>query len=172
MSIFNLVPEPPRRSLSDIYDIVMIAPILEELFFRLPLRNFFKNIFFTLSILFYVLTKSCLGMPFSLTIALGIVAIPYIPGFMSWLEVRVNNTIERLFPFFFYLVALSFGFLHITNLEHLTTTQLFFSPVIVFYQILLGLYLGFLRVKFEWGIVYSIFVHSMFNAIPILIKIL
>jgi hypothetical protein len=172
LSVFDLIPELPERSLSDVYDLIIIAPFLEELFFRLPLRNFFRNLFFTFALLFYSLTKSFFGIPLTIAISLIIIALPYIPGFINRIEYNVNSRIRRFYPVVFYLVALTFGFLHITNLNNLTTAHYFVSPVIVLYQILIGLFLGFVRVKYNWGIIYSILIHAGFNSIPVLIKLL
>ncbi len=172
LSFFDLVPKAPSHSLADAGKLIVFAPLLEEFFFRLPLRNFFRNIFVTLSLLFYALAKSFFGIPLTIGLSLIIIVLPHILGFISRAEQKVNSQIKRYYPFVFYLIALSFGFLHITNFEHLSTAQYFVSPIIILYQILLGLYAGFLRVKFKWGIIYSILVHAMFNAIPVLIKLL
>ncbi|QGY43591.1 CPBP family intramembrane metalloprotease [Maribellus comscasis] len=172
LSILDLIPESPNRSLADAVDIIVIAPILEELFFRMPLRNFFRNIFVTLSLLFYALTKSLFGIPLTIALSLIIIGLPQIPNFINRQEQKVNNQMKRYFPFVFYLISLSFGFLHVTNFERLSIGQYLVSPIIVFYQILLGLYLGFLRVKFKRGIIYSILIHALFNSIPVLLKLL
>lgn len=171
LSLFDLIPELPKRSLSDAYILIIVAPILEELLFRLPLRNFFKNIFFSLAFIFYALTKTYFGIPATVAIAILIVTLPYFPRFIDSHEKSVNNFIKKNYPYFFYFAALFFGFLHITNIDNLTTAHYFVSPVIVLYQILLGLLLGFVRVKYKWGIIYSIFMHAVFNSIPVLIKL-
>ena len=45
LSFIDGIPEMPNLQLSDAWQIIILAPLLEELAFRLPLRNFFKNIF-------------------------------------------------------------------------------------------------------------------------------
>lgn len=172
LSFFNLIPEFPHRNRSDIIDLVILAPILEELLFRLPLRNFFKNIFLSISLLFYALTKSVLGIYIVIPSSILILILPYIPGLFIQIETIVNKNARKFFPAIFYIISLIFGFLHITNFDHLTKTQYFISPAIVFYQILLGFYLGFLRVRFKWGIIYSIVTHAVFNSFPVLIKMI
>ncbi|MCG6187447.1 CPBP family glutamic-type intramembrane protease [Maribellus maritimus] len=172
LALLDLLPEHPGYTMSEVKYIVVWAPFIEELIFRLPLRNFFRNMFFPLAIFFYMAAKTALGMPFAIVVSAVIVALPYIPGLITRFENSVNNTIKKYYPFVFYLVALLFGGVHITNFDQLSSTQYFFTPVIVFYQLLMGLYLGFLRVKFKRGIVYSILIHALFNSIPVLLKLL
>jgi len=95
---------------------VLLAPFLEEMFFRFPLK-FVK---------------------------------PY-------------------FPFFFYFVALLFAFLHAFNFT-LNGTDWLMAPLLVMPQLILALYLGFLRMKFDiWA---SILIHGVNNMIPTAILLL
>jgi hypothetical protein len=122
--------------------------------------------------LVYAFTKTYIAVPLAIGCALLVAVLPYIPNLINQKEVVVNAFITRYYRAFFYLIALGFGFLHMSNFMELTTQQLLFSPVLVLYQILLGLLLGFLRVNFKWGIIYSILIHAMFNSFPVLIKLL
>lgn len=172
LSLFDLIPELPKRQLSDSLWIIGIGPVIEEMIFRFPLKNFFKNIFISIAILFFVFVKKYIGIPLTALIALLIALLPYILTSKSEGERIINSLVKNNYPYFFYFITLSFGFLHLSNLNNLTSSHYIVSPVIVLYQILLGLYLGFLRVKYKWGIILSILVHAIFNAIPILIKLL
>ena len=73
----------------------------------------------------------------------------------------------------FYLVAVLFGYIHITNFE-LSTTVLVLSPLLVAPQISVGLLLGLIRVKF--GLSWSMAMHALYNLILItplvLVKVL
>jgi membrane protease YdiL (CAAX protease family) len=60
----------------------------------------------------------------------------------------------------FYLIALLFGYVHITNYE-LNTSVLLFSPILIAPQFFVGLYLGYIRVKF--GLLWSIALHASYN---------
>lgn len=172
LSLFDLIPELPKRQLSDSLWIIGIGPVIEEMIFRFPLKNFFKNIFISIAILFFVFVKKYIGIPLTALIALLIALLPYILTSKNEGERIINSLVKNNYPYFFYFITLSFGFLHLSNLNNLTSAHYIVSPVIVLYQILLGLYLGFLRVKYKWGIILSILVHAIFNAIPILIKLL
>jgi len=172
LSLFDLIPDLPKRQLSDSLWIIGIGPVIEEMIFRFPLKNFFKNIFISIAILFFVFVKKYIGIPLTTLIALLIASLPYIVTFRNEGERIINSLVKNNYPYFFYFITLFFGFLHLSNLNNLTTSHYIVSPVIVLYQIQLGLYLGFLRVKYKAGIFYSIFVHAIFNSVPIVIKLI
>ncbi|MGJ8745748.1 CPBP family intramembrane glutamic endopeptidase [Polaribacter sp.] len=69
----------------------------------------------------------------------------------------------------FYSFALLFGFVHISNFD-ITTNVLLLSPLLVLPQILLGGYLGYIRVRF--GIQWSMLLHGTYNCILILLSML
>ncbi|NAS13515.1 CPBP family intramembrane glutamic endopeptidase [Poritiphilus flavus] len=97
---------------------IVVAPLLEEFFFRGPLVFFKKSSFFKL---------------------------------------------------IFYLFTLAFGFYHITNFE-ITTTILVLSPLLVAPQLSVGVFLGFIRVRF--GLIWAILLHACYNLVlvgPILL---
>ncbi|WP_075344419.1 CPBP family intramembrane glutamic endopeptidase [Tenacibaculum agarivorans] len=72
---------------------------------------------------------------------------------------------KSTFRILFYLFAVFFGFVHITNFE-LTPNVLLLSPILVAPQVILGGYLGFIRVRF--GLQWSIVLHATYNAFFIL----
>ncbi|CAM1372611.1 CAAX protease [Tenacibaculum litopenaei] len=90
--------------------IVLLAPIIEELLFRAPLK----------------FTKE-----------------------------------SRIFPFWFYLFSAVFGFVHITNYP-LSVEVLLLSPLLVAPQLILGCYLGYIRIKL--GLLWAILLHALYNA--------
>lgn len=75
----------------------------------------------------------------------------------------------KYFGFFFYLLAILFGYIHITNFE-ISQNILLVSPILVLPQILLGGYLGFIRVRF--GLIWSIALHASYNGILVSISLL
>lgn len=68
---------------------------------------------------------------------------------------------KKNFKIAFYVFAISFGFIHITNYE-ITKSILLFSPLLIAPQIFAGFYFGFIRVKF--GLMWSIALHATYNA--------
>jgi len=69
---------------------------------------------------------------------------------------------KSAFRWIFYGFALAFGYIHIFNYE-LNTTILLLSPILVAPQIILGFFLGYIRVRF--GLLYAILFHAVYNAI-------
>jgi membrane protease YdiL (CAAX protease family) len=76
---------------------------------------------------------------------------------------------KKAFRWIFYAFALIFGYVHITNYE-LTTNVLLFSPILVGPQIILGLFLGVIRVKL--GLIYAMFFHAFYNGILVIPSVL
>ncbi|WP_299103775.1 CPBP family intramembrane glutamic endopeptidase [uncultured Tenacibaculum sp.] len=72
---------------------------------------------------------------------------------------------EKSFKIAFYFFAVIFGLVHITNFT-MTTNVLLLAPILVLPQIVLGCYLGFIRVKFGLG--WSMLLHACYNAFFIL----
>ncbi len=67
----------------------------------------------------------------------------------------------------FYIFAIVFGLVHLTNFK-ITPNILLLAPVLVAPQIILGSYLGFIRIKF--GLIWSILLHATYNAFFILLS--
>ena len=72
---------------------------------------------------------------------------------------------EKAFKWIFYGFAILFGYVHISNYE-LTTNVLLISPILVAPQIILGLFLGLIRVRL--GLIYAILFHAVYNAILVI----
>lgn len=172
ISVLDLVPEMPIRELPKSFWIIGIGPVLEELIFRLPLKNYFKNCFISIALLLFALLRSRIGLPVSLSIALFVVVLPHLKIVKENFEVRFNQFISNNYHVYFYMLTISFGLLHITNFQSLTFVHYLLSPFLVFYQILLGLFLGFVRVNYKEGMIYCILIHSLFNSFSILIKLI
>ena len=76
---------------------------------------------------------------------------------------------KKHFKLIFYGFAILFGYVHITNFE-CATNVILLSPILVLPQIMLGLILGFLRVKI--GLIYAILLHALYNGmltLPVLL---
>ena len=95
---------------------IVLAPILEELFFRAPITLFHGN---------------------------------------------------KTFKIAFYVFAILFGSVHLTNFS-INTNVLLLAPILVAPQTILGGYLGFIRVRF--GLQWSMLLHACYNAFFVLIS--
>jgi hypothetical protein len=68
----------------------------------------------------------------------------------------------KSFKIAFYTFAIIFGLIHISNFG-MTLNVILLAPILVAPQIILGGYLGFIRVRF--GLVWSIALHACYNGI-------
>lgn len=145
---------------------VFLGPLLEEVFFRLPLRfKISSAIIGGLGIISY--------LAFTIT---SIVEYRY--DTLSWLyygfwilitmffiscTLLFKNKIEenkvKYFPYIFYALSIIFAFIHIGNFEEFTFRVLLFTPIIVLPQFILGLGMGYLRIRigFWYGYLFHIF---------------
>lgn len=69
---------------------------------------------------------------------------------------------KTYFKYAFYLLTLIFGFYHITNFE-LTIVTLVLSPILVAPQLGVGIFLGFIRVRF--GLLWAMALHACYNLV-------
>lgn len=68
----------------------------------------------------------------------------------------------RAFKIAFYVIGIIFAYVHIFNFE-ITINVILFSPLLVAPQFFIGLIFGFIRIRF--GLIWSIFLHSIYNGI-------
>lgn len=159
------------------------APLFEELAYRWGLR--FSPVRTAVSlglIVFYWLpyggtystgsVMKVIGEPgFYLMLGLGVVVglTAFSLFRMAYFEQRVGHWWERHFGLIFYLSALLFGLMHIFNVSSLSLTVVTLAPLITSQQILLGLFNGYVRMKY--GFVQAIVQHALFNLVPVLIQL-
>jgi uncharacterized protein len=157
-------------SLKILFAGLMLGPIIEEFLFRFLLIPRHINI------VIFTCFSFCLAM-ISLLKGSNIYLIIFLTlGFISFLFC-LNTTYLRKaqkfllnhYCFYFYLSCILFGFYHITNYIPVNYKLILVMPIIVFPQMVIGVFLGYIRMKF--GILYSILFHSITNVLPILILI-
>lgn len=68
------------------------------------------------------------------------------------------------FKYVFYTLTLIFGFYHITNFE-ISPTIILLAPILVSPQLIIGVILGYIRVRF--GLWWSIALHAIYNLVLI-----
>ena len=69
---------------------------------------------------------------------------------------------KKQFKYIFYAFAILFGYVHITNFE-ITTNVILLSPILILPQTILGLILGYLRLKI--GLIYAMLLHALYNGV-------
>ena len=126
---------------------VIIAPFLEEIMFRLILK--FRSNFLIL-------------WPLQLLILLQV------DNKINLLK-TIRKFWNKFYGWIFYLVSIAFGIIHILNFEPSLNIYLL-APVLVAPQILIGINLGYLRIRF--GLIWSILFHAFYNGILLSIALL
>jgi len=127
-------------------------------------RLTFSEAFFYIVILFPILEEFIFRFPLKYErnyIFIGIEKIFHINIHQYW---------KKYFRIVFYLFALSFGFIHITNYQNIGIIVILLSPIIIGSQIWGGLIYGYIRIKL--GFLWSILAHSLNNGIAIIFLIL
>lgn len=104
-----------------------------------------------------------------LIIFFAVILAPVIEELIFRAPITLFCRYKKAFRWVFYGFALLFGYMHIANYE-LTTNVLLVSPILVGPQIILGLFLGLIRVKL--GLLYSILFHAVYNAILVIPSVL
>jgi len=148
---------------------VLIAPILEELAFRLaivkyrPFALVFGGIVFGLFMALPVLSPGIpLGVKAAILVVGGAIAATLIALGASSSE-RAREFWERNFSGFFYGAVLIFGLFHLTNYEFgdLAPWEYLAFPLLVTPQIAVGFLLGYTRIRL--GILWAMGQHGFYN---------
>ena len=126
---------------------VIMAPLLEEVMFRLILR-FRSN--------FLILWSIHIGVALHL-------------GQKRSLLKTARKVWDKFYGWMYYLMTVAFGLMHIMNFEPSLNIYLL-APILVAPQILIGINLGYLRVRF--GLIWSILFHAFYNGILMSIALL
>jgi len=126
---------------------VIMAPLLEEVMFRLILR-FRSN--------FLILWSIHIGVALQL-------------GQKRSLLKTARKIWDKFYGWVFYLMTMAFGLMHIMNFEPSLNIYLL-APILVAPQILIGINLGYLRVRF--GLIWSILFHAFYNGVLMSIALL
>jgi membrane protease YdiL (CAAX protease family) len=136
--------------------VVVIAPLLEELIFRLPLRFSAFNISLPLAFFVLFINVGHVGLKFTLAVAVGLL-VRYL------LHHRVDRATGHAFyasyiGWIFYGSTVLFGALHIFNFDAKTY---FVAPLVVMPQMTAGLFLAFIRLRY--GFWWSVLAHGFHN---------
>lgn len=168
---FGIVQDNMLKDLLEhglIYGIIIVAivtPLIEEYIFRYYLNNFYGNVFYffiNISIVFYnffsLRNKNISIISFSFVI-IGLFFFILICN-NEKIKIAVNKLMDNHFGFIFYLSAIAFGLMHLSNYKF-DKNILFLPIVLVLAQILAGIFLGYIRLN--CGIKYSILFHFFNN---------
>ena len=153
--------------------LIILAPLLEELIFRLCFN--FKKLEMSLFLLItpYILlgnsfvyfnTKSVLSIILCLFI--------YIYFVKYFTQKKLNYLRDNYFMYFYYLNCILFGLLHIYNINNLNFSfvNIILYIISIIPQILSAIFISFIRIHF--GFWWGLSLHSLTNFLPVLFFIL
>lgn len=150
--------------------IVIYIPVIEELVFRLPLRSNYFSGFATVSVLaVFIFSMYRHWIEWCYIYQLG--SVIFI-GATVWGVVE-NKSIKELvsawwarqFHWLFWINALGFGLLHITNFSNISGGYYWLTPLLTIHQLFLGLLFGWARMRY--GIIISIVIHWLNNLLDV-----
>ncbi len=150
---------------------VVIAPLLEEILFRLPLRYTPTNLTLPTFLWIFTILSLLVGtkvIPAALLLPLLCIAVLGCLFLRIWLKEKVPATpihklYEKWIGLLFYSCAIIFGLVHITNFQLSSGQAFLFTPLLVSPQILIGVLLGFVRLKY--GFWWCVFIHTFHNGL-------
>ena len=130
--------------------VVVLAPLFEELIYRLPLQARYRPALVTLSLVAgAIFFAGANGMTFWLILLLAVIA--GVTAFSSDLRIAVETWWETNPRAVIYIVTLIFGLIHIVNFDvDWSLPALLVAPLVVSPQIWLGLMFTIARVRFGW----------------------
>lgn len=140
------------------------APFIEETLFRLPLNLKRTSMSLSVALIAYCLT----GKPFSFDphemysyVRIGIALSAFVLILLFFPVVWLEEIREKYFKLLFYISAVLFALVHISNFAPYNSKILFFYPLYTLPQFFMGLIIGYIRVK--EGFFYGWALHALIN---------
>jgi len=166
LKILNLIPNLKdfHYTVFNIIRITFVLPLIEELIFRLPLKITKINLIVFISMVFFILFYR-FNLLFTLIISFLIIlfGLLFLDKNSKFL-LFVKHVLNSNFLIVFYLQAVIFGGLHLLNYD-LDLNKILIYPFIIISQVLTGLFLGFIRIRYLYGIFICIFSHMLLNSL-------
>ena len=145
-------------AISLFFSAVVLAPLLEELVFRLPLRPSVTAVAILYSLFIFWLSLWIAVYSSLLSAVLFVFVSFYIAR--TFIQKDFLQAFYRQHPYFlFYSSTLVFGAVHVFNYEQASWKLL---PLLVFSQTIGGLLLGFVRIRY--GFWWAVFLHAFHNS--------
>jgi len=156
---------------------VLVGPLLEEIAFRLAMRFRLRTVLIgvTAFVIYMTQAASQLFGPENSQglLILGIGATVALLGFVL-LCVKRQNAVKAWwtnhFPWVFYIFSIAFALIHIFNFEEFPLKVILLTPIITLPQLILGLGMGYLRMRF--GFWYGYLFHVLNNAFAVTVFLL
>ena len=150
------------------YEIILIAPFVEEMFFRFPLKKSKKNLYiFFIFLAFFLLMKfNFVHKDYAYIMFLFLILYQLFFS-KSLITSETNYSNKRTF-FLIILLSSLFGLFHVINLEKTDEFINYYLLIFSISKIITGISLSVIRLRF--GVLISIFFHVIFNLIIYLIN--
>lgn len=145
--------------------VVIVAPVVEELIFRLQLKSYSLAVIFYAGLGVFFLNKLFTGFTLGISV-FAVLSIAVVVFLWLW-ESKTKRTrfVNVYFKYHFYFTAIIFGLVHISNYNN--PFKFGFSVLLlVLPQTFVGFILGYVRMRF--GVSKSIIMHAAYNFIPAL----
>lgn len=147
----------------------LVAPLIEEITFRLPLRfsptNLALSVFFALRIIASYISRQYFPHEntflYSWIIPIIFAAVLFSLCQSPQWKSRIMDWYVQKFSVFFYSLTILFGLLHITNYSDVRNILLIIV-LLGIPQIIVGIVLGYIRITYGFG--YGLLMHSLYNA--------
>lgn len=161
--------EIDKKNWAIVLYIILLGPLLEELVFRGLLRFNRKVIAFWGSLLLGVLVwfLSPNRIFKNASVYMVFMSYPFFYIATEYLKTSLHEFWRNQFKVIFHFVAVSFALIHLSNFTNIHN-YLWALPLVSI-QLILGYFLGFLRIKF--GFWYGVGFHIMWNLVFTLIAL-
>jgi hypothetical protein len=158
---------------------VLVGPMIEELGFRLCLRYSSNNLVIMIGALGFTAFRKVFGDgdSWGMKIILFSTVASLILSGTTFFFFKLHSTLrlsskkiwQKYGKFILYASITIFSFFHIFNYK-VTIYSIILAPIVVMPQIILGIFLSYVRLKF--GILYSVILHTVNNLLGFLMYIL
>ena len=144
---------------------VLLAPLIEELAFRLGLKLSRTNAAISFGFQFIFILVYFEIWPEALSYRIFTIVFIISIFFIALKSGRFLTILDKHFNFFVYYNILFFGILHATNYTFSNYHHYLYVPILIIPQLFLGAYFSYARVRYNFG--YSLLFHVLHNAILI-----
>jgi membrane protease YdiL (CAAX protease family) len=150
--------------------VAIIAPILEEVIFRLSLIIEPVNIALSISTVCALISHKLFSGIFPIIFFLLIFILIY--------KIVLANKSDfitfwnRNFKYIFYFLSIMFGLVHVSNYKFAGSIQYLVAPLLIFPQLALGFILSFTRLYYKEGFLICIIIHCLMNLITVSVFLL
>jgi len=151
---------------------VLLGPLLEEVAFRLAMRFRLRNVIIGVIAFTAYMTQAAFPIaenispqgPMYLYIFSGLLLVSFLISCLKY-HTTIAHWWTARFPLVFYIASVAFAMIHIFNFEEFPLRVILLAPLITLPQFILGLGMGYLRMRF--GFWYGYFFHVLNNGFAV-----